>query len=209
MFWQTAFAASLLVSRAYAGGIGDLVAEGVLTGRSTTDLVRRMDTAALDAIEPLPDRHIVVKRVTASSAGVVLNSDGSVNMTAWETQVNDACNTALLKLPESSNPSGTCICYNIPVLDNSTGAFEADLRLYQLSEPSGQFAGIPPEKIQVGLSYIGASVSPVTPQTAQKLVSPRQADGGDTVNTKRLRLLQTYLFVGQIDKAKMTEIMNS
>ncbi len=213
MFWRAALAASLLISGAHAG-VADLVAEGVLAGRRpAAALERRMDMAARHAIDPQLYRHTVVKRETTTS-GVSLNADGSVNMTAWEDQVNAACSEALQKLPESSNPSGTCICYNLPVLNNNTGAFEADLRLYTISTPTGDFAGIPPENIQVGLSYIGASVSPVTAQTAQKLVAPRQnapapvASPAPPTNTG-LKLLQTYLFIGQIDKTKLGGIQNS
>lgn len=203
MFWQTAAAASLLVARAQAG-IGALVAEGVLTGRSTVDLDRRMAIMAEEGIQAQPYHHVVIKR---QSAGVQFNADGSINMTAWEETANAACDSALSKLPESSNPSGTSICYNLPALDNVTGTFEADLRLYQVSTPTGAFAGIPPQNIQVGLSYSGASVTPVSPQTAQKLVVARQ-DATTTSNNTSLKLLQTYLFVGQIDKSKMTSPVN-
>ncbi len=171
-------------------------------------LERRMELGVANAIEPDLYRNILVKRqptTLMTEAGVMLNPDGTVNLTAWETQVNLACNTALAKLPESSNPSGTCICYNLPVLNNDTGAFEADLRLYSISTPTGEFAGIPPQDIQVGLSYIGASVSPVSAQTAEKLVSRQNAPQG----SGNLKLLQSYLFVGQIDKSKLASIQNT
>lgn len=143
---------------------------------------------------------------TGPASNVLLNQDGTINMTAWDAQANDACNIALSHLPGASNPSGTCICYNLPALDNVTGTFEADLRLYQLSSPSAQFSGIPPQNIQIGLSYRGASVSPVSARTASEkvmvsAVAPRQNDASN-INAN-LKLLQTYLFVGQIDKAQM------
>ncbi len=73
MYWQTgiaAAAAALLVSQAHAG-IADLVAEGVLTGRSPGALERRMNLAAANAINPLLYRNVVVKRqVTTTTAGV-------------------------------------------------------------------------------------------------------------------------------------------
>ncbi len=50
-------------------------------------------------------------------------------------------------------------------------------------------------------------MSPVTPQTAQKLVAPRQSPPQPGV--PNLKLLQTYLFIGQIDQAKMSNIKNA
>lgn len=188
MFWSTVGTALLAVG-AQAGGVANLVAEGYLTGRSTRSLEARMGEDAAN--------HVVVARQTSGSASVPLNANGTVNMAAWDAQVNAACLAALQKLPEATNPSGTCTCYNLPVLNNATGAFEADLRLYQLSAARAEFAGIPADQVQVALSYNGASVSPVSASTATQKVTARQ-------NTD-LKLLQTYLFVGQIDQTKLAQ----
>lgn len=213
MFWKTVVVASVLAGQAHAG-IQGMVGGADLAGRTTHDWERRMAVAAAEEGGYVP--RVFVKRdttnattgttttTTTAGTGVVLNADGTINMTAWDDTATAACNSALTKLPESSNPSGTCICYNLPALDNTTGTFEADLRLFQLSTPSGEFEGIPPENIQVGLSYIGASVSPVTVASASKLVVGR----ADTSANGSLRLLQQYLFVGQIKKELMTADMN-
>lgn len=175
-----------LVVGAQAGGVADLVAEGMLTGRSSLSLDSRMDDFA--------DNHVVVSR---QSSTVSVNNTGTLNMTAWDIEVNAACTAALSKLPQATNPSGTCTCYNLPVLNNATGAFEADLRLYQISASRDAFAGISQNQIQVSLSYNGASVSPVTSTTAAaKVVAARQ--------NSNVQLLQTYLFVGQIDQDKLS-----
>ncbi|KFG78793.1 hypothetical protein MANI_007396 [Metarhizium anisopliae] len=140
---------------------------------------------------------------------VKVNSDGKFNMTAWGIATNDACIKALTTLHRSSNPSGNCICYNLPTLDTVTGVFEADLRLFRVSEPRDAFANIPPEKIRVGVSYQGASVSPVS---ADELMGMGQVDNETRVVAPRdspgPSLVQSYVFVGQIDKAKMAENMS-
>ncbi|CAK7210572.1 hypothetical protein SCUCBS95973_000832 [Sporothrix curviconia] len=213
MLWKAIVVASALASQAHAGMVE--ISGSDLAGRTTHDWERRMAAAAEDASY---GARVMVKQrdttnatnattsttTTIAGTGVVLNADGTINMTAWDDTATAACNEALLKLPESTNPSGTCICYNLPALDNTTGTFEADLRLFQLSTPSGEFEGIPPENIQVGLSYSGASVSPVSVASASKLVV-----GRDTASTNSsLRLLQQYLFVGQIQEAMMTTDMS-
>lgn len=176
---------ALLAMGAQAGGVADLVAEGMLSGRSSMSLESRMDDYA--------SSHVVVSR---QSATVSVNGTATLNMTAWDIEVNAACMAALSKLPQATNPSGTCTCYNLPVLNNATGAFEADLRLYQISAARDDFAGISQNQVQVSLVYNGASVSPVTTTTAAAKVVARQ--------NQNVRLLQTYLFVGQIDQDKLT-----
>jgi hypothetical protein len=154
----------------------------------------------------------IEKRQTVASgpleSTVVLNPDGSLNMTAWDEETSIACTEALSHLELASNPSGTCICYNLPSLDTSTGVFEADLRLYKVSEPSGAFDGIPPQNIQVGLAYKGASVSPVS---ASRIGGRSLSQGTEFPIQRRAvtpELLQAYLFVGQIDATRMQPEMS-
>lgn len=187
MMWKAGITAALAVGGAQAGGVADLVAEGMLTGRSSLSLESRMNDVA---------ENVVVSRQAST---VALNGTGVMNMTAWDIEVNAACQAALSKLAQATNPSGTCTCYNLPVLNNATGAFEADLRLYQISGARDDFAGISQNAIQVSLSYNGASVSPVTAQTAAaKVVLPTKRQN------QNVQLLQTYMFVGQIDQDKLS-----
>ncbi|KAK1758884.1 hypothetical protein QBC47DRAFT_96641 [Echria macrotheca] len=203
MLWQTRLVAFLLASGAQATGIGELILEGMT--RNSPSVERRLQEIAKSSILA---RGYIETRQTAGQNGVVLNPDGTINMEAWDQEANKACVDSLRQLPQASNPSGTAVCYNLPALDNRTGAFEADLRLYRLGQATGDFQGIPPENIQVGLSYRGASVSPVSMGRASTAVV--NAAGGITsrqtqVNpNETLDILQTYLFVGQIDKDKIT-----
>lgn len=151
----------------------------------------------------------VVNAAAGPAEGVMLNNNGTLNVTAWNVATNDACIKALQPLSRSTNPSGNCICYNLPSLDTKTGIFEADLRLYRISQPRDNFANIPPENVKVGLEYHGASVSPIS---ANDLMGMGQAnrtsklvarDAGSTP-----RLVQTYMFVGQIDQTKLKDNMS-
>lgn len=159
-------------------------------------LVRRQDTDA-------------TSNAGLDSTAVKLNPNGTLNATAWDMATNAACADALRGLPRSSNPSGNCICYNLPSLDTVTGVFEADLRLYRISDPRDAFAGVAPGDINVGVQYHGASVSPVPMseimgmgwvENKTRVMEPR-------AETREPQLLQTYLFVGQIDKEEMKKNM--
>lgn len=141
--------------------------------------------------------------IERASPAVQMNPNGTMDMVAWEAQVDAACQTVLAKLGKATNPTGACTCYNLPVLNNQTGAFEADLRLYQLSTPTGEFEGISADQVQVALSYNGASVSPVTATVAAQKVNMRRGNTrGNPV------LLQTYLFVGQVDANRLPDMSN-
>jgi hypothetical protein len=209
MLWRHAITAALLAAGVEAG-IGALVVDGMT--RNSPSLDRRMEEIAKAHLRShgyLETRQDI-QGTTGPASNVLLNQDGTIDMTAWDSMANSACNDALSHLSGASNPSGTCICYNLPALDNTTGTFEADLRLFQVSSPTGDFTGIPAQNIQVGLAYKGASVSPVSTSTAtqkvvSKVVTARQAD---VVANGTLKLLQSYLFVGQIDKTQMKPSMS-
>lgn len=148
--------------------------------------------------------------IAADNDSVKINANGTLDIAVWNNATNTACMKVLAKLRRSTNPSGNCLCYNLPSLDVGTGIFEADLRLYRISEPRDAFANVSPQDVQVGVQYNGASVSTVSPaevmgmglvQNRTNILTPR-ADGN------KIDLLQTYMFVGQIDKAKLAENMS-
>lgn len=141
---------------------------------------------------------------------VTLNQDGTINMEEWDADTEAACQESLKRLMIASNPSGACICYNLPSLDTASGVFEADLRVYRFNEPSGDFGGIAPEDIEVALMYEGASVSPVDAENMPSLNPGRrkrqEVDGGGE-GAPDLPLLQQYLLVGQIDEDRLSDDM--
>ncbi|CCF43282.1 hypothetical protein CH063_13033 [Colletotrichum higginsianum] len=211
MFWKVAVTTAALASRACAE-IRPLSMDHSIEVRAVDVLERNYEDVA--------NRYIEKRRSAATVDGewipkgeVSVNADGTINMTAWELETTQKCTDALSHLDQASNPSGTCICYNLPSLDAKTGVFEADLRLYKVSEPNGVFSGIPPQNIQVGLSFNGASVSPVSADKIRGTI-PRR-DVSFEVDWSRLQkrvltpqILQTYLFVGQIDQARMAPPMS-
>lgn len=203
MFWQRTLVASLLATGAQAG-IGDLLAESMT--RNSPAVERRLEEIAKASVRSRG--FLDTRQADEQGSATPLKADGSLDMEAWDEAANAACRDALRKLTLASNPSGACVCYNLPLLNNATGTFEADLRLFQLNQPTGQFQGIPQEKIEVELSYHGASVSEVKRQSVGASdLKTRQTNGNNNninSNNGDLKLLQSYLFVGQVDKDQMT-----
>ena len=71
-----------------------------------------------------------------------------------------ACMKALMAMNgNASNPSGMAVCYNVLMMDNTTGVFQADVRLYKISSPTGDWSTLDMSKVSTSLSYLGASVS--------------------------------------------------
>jgi hypothetical protein len=78
----------------------------------------------------------------------------------WNQQVEAACQSAVDALNgNANNPSGMVACYNIAYLDTSQGKFEADLRIFNVSAGSGNFAGVPEADMMVTLSYASGQLS--------------------------------------------------
>jgi len=130
-----------------------------------------------------------------------------INVTQWDADTMAACTNTLEALNGvASNPSGMAVCYNLPFLENTTGVFQADLRLFTISPPTGAFANIPSANVQVGLSYIGATVSAVNASTLARredrisLISwPRSENGMEKRQASVPTMAQSYAFVGQIN----------
>ncbi|RDI82710.1 hypothetical protein Vi05172_g7169 [Venturia inaequalis] len=79
--------------------------------------------------------------------------------TKWNSQAEQACMTSVMNLKgKSSNPAGLAVCYNVPYLDEAKGTFEAELRMYNISMPLGEFMGITPAMMLVTLQYQGATI---------------------------------------------------
>ncbi|KAL2156655.1 hypothetical protein VTH82DRAFT_1400 [Thermothelomyces myriococcoides] len=206
MLWHKALVASFLAVGARAG-IGGLIADGL--SHSNQPMERRMDAAAEASLrargylEARQDEGEDLEEdpILAGESNTPLNADGTINMEEWNAMVDKACKDALRRVGVPTNPSGACVCYNLPLLNNRTGAFEADLRLYQVGEPTGDFEGVPQKNIEVELSYNGASVTPVDPQGRNSDLRARQESEDEEEGG--IRMLQAYMFVGQIDKDKM------
>ncbi|KAI0007657.1 hypothetical protein F4779DRAFT_628963 [Xylariaceae sp. FL0662B] len=154
---------------------------------------RELETRLEDAVGR------IIERQTADEQ----NAANQLNMTSWNEDTSAACMSVLSQLTAASNPSGTAICYNLPSLDTNAGTFMADLRLFQISTPREDFEGIPPADISVGLQYNGASVSPIS----QELNARGLAETLIKRQSSNPSLLQTYLFVGQIDEKQMAQPM--
>ena len=192
MIWGTALVTSLLAAGAQAsvGAMGDL-------GPRSDMLEARMDNQALPLLQERQDSAVNLPQSKPAPGGL--------DMAKWDAETNKLCMQSLAQLTAASNPAGAAVCYNLMSLDTKAGSFMADLRLFQVSSASGTFSGIPPERIQVGLQYRGASVSPLSAN--KTAAAPQSTPSGVGKRADQARQLQQYLLVGQIDKNEMDQPM--
>lgn len=209
MVTRLSLVASYLLARTASAGLA--IADSVLV--RAEDVLSTPYVALVSASNtPLLTRRQQAEN--ASADGIQLQPDGALNLTAWDQDTNNACVAALRAIQRASNPSGNCICYNLPSLDTKSGVFEAELRLYKVSEPRDIWTGVKPADIKVSVSYIGASASPVRPaaltgkgmQGVMSSVARRSGlEGREDHNPQ---LLQAYMLVGQIDQKEMSDQMS-
>ncbi|KAK7955969.1 uncharacterized protein PG986_005191 [Apiospora aurea] len=193
MLWGTALATSILAAGAHAS-------VDAMGGMAPVEPRMANAGVPMPVLEERQDSNLNLNPSNSTNN----NPTPGMNMQQWNTDTLKACQDALSQLTTATNPSGTAVCYNLPSLDTKTGAFMADLRLFQVSQPNGDFTGIPAERIQVGLQYRGASVSPLQSNQARSLDN----DTPDLVGrANSMTPLQSYMFVGQIDQAQMAQPM--
>ncbi|KAI0532275.1 hypothetical protein GGR58DRAFT_517846 [Xylaria digitata] len=176
MMWNTVAVASLLAMQVY--GAPSTVIREVL-GSSRSPLGRRMDEAAYELLE---------RRQNSTTV--------SLNMTQWDADTLAACTDTLSTLSASSNPSGMAVCYNIVQLDTNLGEFMADLRLFEVSPPSGAWEGVPLQQMEGGISFNGATASEINGQQVASRGISRRQNTGPTAH-------RTYMIVGRINEDQM------
>lgn len=186
MIWITAAVTSLLAVQVY--GAPSMMTRDML-GSNGLLIERKVEKIAYEVVE---------RRQT--------NNDSPLNLTEWDAETLAACQSTLSTLRAASNPSGMAVCYNIAQLDTNAGEFMADLRLFEVSAPSGAWAGIPLQQMKGGIAFTGATASEINGQQVaarrdveNKDISKRQ-DAGPVLH-------RTYMIVGRINKDQMVPPM--
>ncbi|TAQ83751.1 hypothetical protein B7494_g7925 [Chlorociboria aeruginascens] len=196
MFWHAAITSSLLLSQVSANVHQDAASQLLRRAESMEENMRRYVDSV---VEPVQRRQL-----------------SGTNLTTWDSETLAACTTALTTLNGvATNPSGLGICYNLPYLDNTTGVFQADLRLFSVSAATGQFANISSTNVQVEMNYVGASVSPVNASSLQtrddrvSLISWPRDEHAMAKRASTPTMVQSYSFVGQINQDLLSSNMDT
>lgn len=139
-------------------------------------------------------------------------NNGDLSLSAPDVEGNNttlqACTTALQGIASVANEAGFAACYNI--LDwheNMGGMFQADLRLFQFSQPTGQFANIPMDSIGVQLNFPSSTQYSVIMNTRRTRRSLQERQKG-LVQIQQFSLVGSFKIQMDLNKLNQTEIMS-
>ncbi|KAI9805077.1 MAG: hypothetical protein M1825_000911 [Sarcosagium campestre] len=121
----------------------------------------------------------------------------------WDTQTSAACLKYLGKWDK--DPSGLAVCYNLPSLDNSTGSFDADLRLYRIAPPTGDWVDVTDADVTVGVVYADAVA---TKSTAGDEPSDASTKSKTQKGESMPMMLQSFRYTGSLNPEMMNKPMN-
>lgn len=155
MILPTALLGALLI----AGQASASLAEGALFRRSDDfeDLLSK--DASLLATLTRRQNSNGVENAPQVSTTPASGDAAKADLAKWEADTKAACGSALQSLNgQASNPAGIAVCYNLPFLDNQTGIFQAELRMYNVSAPINPWVGVAAPDVSMTLSYLGATV---------------------------------------------------
>lgn len=138
------------------------------------------------------------------------------DLAKWEEQTRSACMSTLGNLNgQASNPSGIAVCYNLPFLDNKTGVFQAELRMYNVSAPINPWAGVTAADVSMTLSYLGATVQNMAGNFTKRDISwppirVREPSDGMLIerqNINTMTELKVLMYVGRVNSNLMGSAM--
>lgn len=174
-------------------------------------------------LTPVPGMPTSTLALAATATAAPLLANGSIDTTQWNAQASTACMNAIGMLNgNASNPTGLVACYNVPYLDQTNGTFEAELRIYNVSMPTGQWVGVTASEMMVALNFQDATIQasnglvPVKRDTDSKPLLRRQmtttssimatTTSSGAMMTPSQVAVRTY--VGQIYQNLLTPGMN-
>jgi hypothetical protein len=129
---------------------------------------------------------------------------GGSNSSEINSAINSACTGAISAIQDFNSDSGLGGCYNIMYLNRTNGLFQADLRLYKVSEPRGAFSGISIDNMLVNLNSDFAQFAQVslTPSSKRSFVDERQ-------NSDNYEEVLEGLWEGQIEQLDYSKLSTS
>lgn len=126
----------------------------------------------------------------------------SVNQT-----IATACVDALGRLTSVDNPAGLAACYNIMQYDPKQNAFEADLRLYQMFQPSGSFQDVAVNNIMISLTYPASTMFQSLTKRRKRDVVERQSSMTEVQQYSLFGTFESNLDLGKLNDTQIMSLM--
>lgn len=157
MFLKSALVSGLLAAGSAATASSPL--NGLLQPDDNIDNLLARDARLIATLTKRQDANPVDTAPLSSLTPASGEAPSNADLQAWAEQTRQACMDTLANLNgQASNPSGIAVCYNLPFLDNTTGVFQAELRMFNVSAPVDPWVGVTTADVSMTLSYLGATV---------------------------------------------------
>lgn len=173
--------------------------------------------AAADALSPGPSAvapppadnwYGLLRRTPAPVAALAKRDEGirteadaqKLDLEGWSRDTVRLCAQRLAQ-PATTKPNdaGVAGCWNLPLLVEATGVFAADLRLFKLAEPTGDWRDVDPASYNVSVQYAGgAAIQP------RNMTAKERAASAEGMKGSRLTKLVDEQFIGNLDRALIT-----
>ncbi|KAF2713241.1 hypothetical protein K504DRAFT_498055 [Pleomassaria siparia CBS 279.74] len=179
MLFQTALLGGLLLV-----GQASATLDAVFQRSQDVEDVLRRDADMLATLTRRQDSNSPAQSAPKISSTPASGDAAKADLAKWETETKAACGNALVQLNgQASNPTGLAVCYNLPFLDNATGVFQAELRLYNVSAPINPWNGVTASDVSMTLSYLGATVQSMNATFIKRQIEwpPVRRDDGSLV----------------------------
>lgn len=155
----------------------------------------------LEDVEKHADR--ILRREPQSNSPVSVTPPA--NSTSTNETIATACVNSLSKLTSIENDAGLAACYNIIQFDAQQGAFEADLRLYQMFDQSGAFQDVPVNDIMISVTYPASTMFQSLTKRRKRDVVERQSA---MTEVQQYTLFGTFQKNLDITKLNDTQVMS-
>jgi hypothetical protein len=150
-------------------------------------------------ITPVPAMAVTGVSGSAALESAVAAATPSVDPAAWNIEADQSCQAAIDQLGGlSSSQSGMAACYNVPFLDQTTGTFESELRIYNVSAPTGGFVGAAIGSMSISMTYSDAAFSEFNGSLASRSLEARQIS---STGVRQGQLVSIKRYIGQIDSS--------
>jgi hypothetical protein len=204
-----------LIAAGHATAIKFGQANALLRRSNDVEEVLRREAGLIGTLTRRQDANSADTTPLASLTPASGDASGA-DLQKWEEETSAACKQTLRSLNgQASNPSGIVVCYNLPFLDNKTGVFQAELRMYNISAPIDPWVGVTVADVSMSLSYLGATVQNMAGNFTKRDISwppiRREVHNGLVVERQAANTmteLKVLMYVGRINSNLIGSAMN-
>ncbi|CCX34177.1 hypothetical protein FPQ18DRAFT_305551 [Pyronema domesticum] len=127
----------------------------------------------------------------------------NLDLESWSRDTVKLCADKLNKTVIPNNPSGVAGCWNLPLLVDSTGIFAADLRIFRIADPTGDWKDVEVSSYNISVQYDGSAAI----QPRNMTVMERRASLEGMKGSNLTKLVDTQ-FIGNLDKSLISGQLN-